>query len=348
MTRCIVNARFLTQPRTGVQQYAFRLAWYLKQHHSDMEFWTPGDIVQTEEANLLGAKKAGRLSGWRWEHWELPRLLKSIGSPLLLNLGNSAPVLYPNQWITLHDMSVLRHPESFSWTFRKYYSWMIPRIVRNCRGIITVSKFSADEIRYFFPDSEKKIEIIYNTCSPLLHSVVKTDRLVCINSSGVRKNLKSLLEAYSQTTTRWKLALRRDKTDIYQDSPHIETEIREDKRIQPMPPLSQNAYQELVASSRFLVNPSLYEGFGLPNLEAMTWGTPLLLADIPVFREICGNAALYAAGENVTDWKKKLQQIIDSAAFREELTGRGLEKSKEYTLEIEGKNLILLLENTRA
>src|SRR5690606_20284142 len=125
-------------------------------------------------------------------------LLKSIGSPLLLNLGNSAPVLYPNQWITLHDMSVLRHPESFSWTFRKYYNWMIPRIVKNSRGIITVSKFSADEIRYFFPDSEKKIEIIYNTCSPLLHPVVKTDRLVCINSSGVRKNLKSLLQAYSQ------------------------------------------------------------------------------------------------------------------------------------------------------
>lgn len=94
----IVNSRFLSQKLTGVQRYAIELCKSLKTIYGEnILFVCPPSILHEHVANELGAKVIGTHTGHLWEQWDLPKFLKKKGSPLLVNLSNTAPVFYRNK-----------------------------------------------------------------------------------------------------------------------------------------------------------------------------------------------------------------------------------------------------------
>ena len=98
----IVNSRFLTQKLTGVQRYAIEICLQLKQIlDDDVIFVTPCNIIHKNIAQRLDAQIVGTHSGHLWEQWDLPRYLRKHGNPLLLNLSNSAPIVYKTTKIRL-------------------------------------------------------------------------------------------------------------------------------------------------------------------------------------------------------------------------------------------------------
>ena len=94
----VVNSRFLTQNITGVQRFAIEIAKQLKVlYSSDIQFISPKNIIHVDLAEELEAKVIGNRTGHLWEQIDLPRYLKSIDSPLILNLANTAPLFYKNK-----------------------------------------------------------------------------------------------------------------------------------------------------------------------------------------------------------------------------------------------------------
>src|SRR3972149_8611226 len=142
----IVNSRFLTQKITGVQRNAIEISRELRKLYPDITFISPQNIYHRNIASELNVILFGRLRGHLWEQIDLHRYLNKNNKPLLLNMANTAPISYKNQIVTICDLSFLRHPEWFSKTFYFYYRFLIPKIVKNSLKIVTISKFSKNEI----------------------------------------------------------------------------------------------------------------------------------------------------------------------------------------------------------
>ncbi|TWY21757.1 glycosyltransferase family 4 protein, partial [Serratia marcescens] len=145
-----INARFLTQDMTGVQRFAEQISRSLNTIRGDVVFLVPDEKFKIEVDPSFELKVIGKKHGHLWEQIDLPKYLKSIGSPPLLNLCSTAPLFYRNQIVTHHDITYKRYPESFSRQFRYIYNLIIPIMLKNSRKIITVSEFSKGEIAKAF------------------------------------------------------------------------------------------------------------------------------------------------------------------------------------------------------
>ena len=158
-----VNARFLTQPITGVQRFAIEISLRLKKELGEkIMFVSPKEIIQNEIAKELQVNTIGYTTCHLWEQIELPLYLKKKGSPLLLNFCNTAPLLYKNKISTIHDIAFEVYPETYSKAFLYVYRFLIPKICKNSKKIITVSDFSKQEIIKYYKTKTDKIQVIYN------------------------------------------------------------------------------------------------------------------------------------------------------------------------------------------
>ncbi len=158
----IVNARFLTQPLTGVQRFAIELCLCLKKILPGMKFVAPRNILHQKIAEELEVEPFGKFTSHLWEQIELPVFLKQQHSPLLLNLCNTAPLFYKRNIVCIHDIAFQVNPGWFSPTFVKLYKFLIPRIARRSLQVLTVSNFSKAEIISYTGIPENKVKVIYN------------------------------------------------------------------------------------------------------------------------------------------------------------------------------------------
>ena len=157
--RVYVNGRFLAQELTGVQRFAGSVLSALSEFRDDLVVVVPQGCTLPAG---VAAEVAGTSQGHLWEQVDLVRHLRGRGEPLLLNLTNTGPLRYRNQVVTHHDISYLRHPQSYSWKFRTSYRLAIPRLLNSARAIITVSSFSKREIAEQYGLPPDKITVVPN------------------------------------------------------------------------------------------------------------------------------------------------------------------------------------------
>ncbi len=217
--KVVVNCRFLTQPITGVQQYALKLSIYLKQHFgNEIEFVSPSGILHDNLAEKLGVRIIGNTRGFFWEQVELPFWLKKEGSPLLINFVNVAPQYYSNQIVTIHDLSTLEHPEWYSNKFARAYKFMIPQVVQNAKRVIAVSNFTKQRLIELLKVAPEKIEVIYNSIDAVDIQPVSTPEpyFLSVGSFSGRKNFSTLVKAFQMAAIPgYTLKIRGDVEDIF-------------------------------------------------------------------------------------------------------------------------------------
>ena len=122
-----INGRYLNQPNTGIQKYAYALSYELSKLGFEVIFLCPKNY---EKLPKFGeCVEFGVFNGHLWEQFDLPMFLKKNKINLLLNFGNTAPLLYKKNFITIHDLSIYENAKWFSCLFRCYYRFMIPKLV---------------------------------------------------------------------------------------------------------------------------------------------------------------------------------------------------------------------------
>jgi glycosyltransferase involved in cell wall biosynthesis len=346
-----VNARFLTQSITGVQRYAIELSKIIKDKLPNIKFVAPKSIVQKELAEYLDVEPIGRFTGHIWEQFELPLFLQKKNKPLLINFCNTAPLFYNKQIVTIHDLSFLISPEWFSKPFYRYYSFLIPRIANNSLMIVTPSKHSKNDLVQILNLKEDKIKVIHNSIPDNFkkfdvgHLINQYGKYVlAVSSLDPRKNFTRLIEAFTRANLPdTKLVLVGTSNKIFADQ-KLQQAIHNNSSVVFTGYVSDDELINLYKHANLFVYPSLYEGFGIPPLEAMACGCPTIVSKTSSLPEVCGEASYYIDPYNVEEIRQAILKLTLDVGLVNKLRLKGLERVKHFDWNKSADQLIKVIQ----
>lgn len=335
----VVNSRFLSQKLTGVQRYAIELCKSLKTiYGEDILFVCPSAILHEHIAYELGAKVIGTHTGHLWEQWDLPKFLKENGSPLLINLANTAPVFYRNKVTTIHDITFIRYPHTFSRIFVLLYRILIPLVIRTSKHIFTVSEFSKDEISNFYHVNKDNISVVYNAVSKEFSknediSLSGKKYFMAVSSVKENKNFIYILEAFKR------FSLHDSNVELFiigdLKSKSFKTidvsKYTENKKIKILGRVSDQELVRYYSNATAFIFPSLYEGFGIPPLEAQACGCPAICAKASCLPEVFGESVLYCNPWDIDSLVDDMKMLISEQSIRGSLIEKGYHNVSRYS-----------------
>ncbi|MCA8962405.1 MAG: glycosyltransferase family 4 protein, partial [Planctomycetes bacterium] len=241
-----------------------------------------------------------------WIQLRVPSCCRRSAIDLLWSPTNVGPLRCARQLATIHDASPLAHPEWFPRSFALYYRWLWPRLGRRVARIITDSDFSRRELIDHGVAGIDSIDVI--PCGiddhwqprPLPSSLEGhgvSDGVLVLGAGNPRKNVGRALDAWRRLDA----ALRRRHPLIVVGDPStlFRSSERTEEGVVSIRELDDDGLAALYTHARVLLYPSLYEGFGLPPLEALACGTPSIVSDGSSLREVCGEAVRYCDPSDV-------------------------------------------------
>ncbi|MCD6011421.1 MAG: hypothetical protein K0Q79_1283 [Flavipsychrobacter sp.] len=323
--KIFVNARFLTQPVSGVQRYGIECSRQIKRLYPDAVFIAPKNILHTDVANELNVQIAGRNTGQKWEQFDLPFYLGRQKAPPLLNLANTAPIFYSNNYVTIHDLAFYHHPEWNSKKFSMWYNILIPRIAISSKHIFTVSNTIKNELVKFYKLPAAKISVAYNGISRKMlekgnaKDIVKEKIILSVGTFNIRKNHQNLVKGYinSNISNEYSLVMIGDKNRIFKES-DVEEHMLKRSNIRVMPSLKEDDLIALYKKAEIVASVSLYEGFGIPLLEGLYNGCKIVCSDIPVYREVYSQCATFCSPTDTDDIGKGLETAVTKDTVSQE------------------------------
>lgn len=352
--RIALNGRYLSQPQSGVQRFAGELARAIARMD-----WPQGQepvllaprttLMLPPEGVGLPVVSCGHLKGQAWEQFDLARSHKGR---FLINPGNTAPVFGRHQLVVLHDAAVFAQPEGYSWKFRLWYKVLQTLLCHTKTRIVTVSDFSRQELSRYLKVSPKRIEVIPEGCEHIARVTPDTSVLrrhglegrafvLAVGNLAKHKNLGAL------TTLSRDLQQRGVPLVI---SGGIDKSVFSGQVNLPQSALyvgrvTDEELHALYSAASCFVFPSLYEGFGLPAIEAMACHCPVVAADIPALKEVCGNAALYVDPRNPESISQGVCRLLDDPQQMASLRDKGDERAKHFTWDKAARMLIAIAED---
>jgi glycosyltransferase involved in cell wall biosynthesis len=339
-----VNGRFLEREMRGIGRYASGLAGALRGARPDVECVVSRRVAPhlEAEAAALGARRVGPLSGPLWEQVTLPAYLAARGRPLLLNFVNTGPLLYGPQVTVVYDLAYLRHPETFSAAFLGLYRAVVPRIVARSRVVVTISEFIRRELMTTFGVPAERVSVVPCFVAPGLRDLARaeldsgsgvaaTDYALVVGSLNARKNLRAAIAAFRRAAVPGlRLVVVGEGGDVFRP---VDVGDGGGSDVAFVGAVSDAELVRLYKGARLLLFPSLYEGFGMPPIEAMVCGCPVVAARAASMPEVCGNAAYYVEPRDVDDMAAGIATVANDAALRDSLRRRGHERAARFTLD---------------
>jgi len=341
----IINLSILFSQPTGISNYAKNLFPYLKslnptllttENYPDFNCYrVPNNLTPAD-----GTK--GHLRRLIWTQFQLPKIYKNLKSQLLFSPIPEAP-LYTNCRfiVTAFDMIPLRFPNRFSplTTYHKYYT---PEVFKQAEHIICISESTANDITQFYQIPSHKITPILlagdNSHFQFLNLPTR-NYFLYVGRQDPYKNLQRLITAFSALPHRndYELWLAGPYDKRY--SPLLEIQTQELGISHLVKFLNYVSYDELpiiINQAIALVFPSLWEGFGLPVLEAMACGTPVITSNISSLPEVAGDAAILINPYNTGEITAAMTTIINDSETRKQLSEKGLKRANQFSWEKTG------------
>jgi glycosyltransferase involved in cell wall biosynthesis len=348
----LMNLSFILTKPTGTTTYALNLLPHLQKLQATLLtsqsfpnyncYPTPNNL--TSEQGLKG-----HLRRLLWTQLQLPKIYKNLRTQLLFSPIPEAP-LYTNCRfiVTAFDMIPLRFPKRFSplTTYHKYYT---PEVFKQAEHIICISESTANDITQFYQIPSHKITPILlagdNSHFQFLNLPTR-NYFLYIGRQDPYKNLQRLITAFSAIPNRndYELWLAGPYDQRY--SPLLEIQAQELGISHLVKFLNYVSYDELpriINQALALVFPTLWEGFGLPVLEAMACGTPVITSNISSLPEVAGDAAILINPYNVGEITAAMQAIINDSELRKQLSEKGLKRASKFSWEKTGKATVEVL-----
>lgn len=350
-----VNGRFLSQPMTGVQRYARNILSAMDAQLPDTgrsaTVLAPNQPSESLDLHAMKFQIAGPMSGHAWEQLILP----ARWSGRLLNLCNTAPAMKADQLVCIHDASVFTAPQSYSAAFRRVYQTLQPHLARRSARITTVSANAAGQIAKHLPIAASEIAILPNghehalawrpelaTCATAIDA--ERPFVLAAGSRARHKNLRLLIDcAPALAEMGLDLVIAGGGAGIFANE-----NLPSSGNVKLIGRVTDHDLAYLMDRALCLAFPSWTEGFGLPIVEAMARGLPVVSSDRASMPEVCGEAALLAPPDDAAAWIARFRELKNSPDLRNDLKGRGFEQVKKFSWKNSAAGYLDLLQNPAA
>jgi len=303
------------------------------------------------------------ISSPHWEHIGLVKHASRDHLDVLHSMSNTGPLRYQGAlMLTLHDIIYLEGIKLSGNPYQDvgniYRKWNVPSIVKKCERIVTVSHFEKYKIMNHFNLPEEQIDVIYNGVNPIFNAdqrfegtvnsqiqdQIPENFILFLGNTAPKKNTKGMLEAYYIYHQQAAEPLPLMITDLSLDYVHKNMTAKKYKSIQKdlcilhYVPYAQ--MPQLYSKAQVFMYPSLRESFGMPILEAMASGTPVITSDTTSMPEVAGGNALLADPYSPEDIAHKLSTLLSDGSLMDRLKQKSIQWSKNFTWDKAAKNLI--------
>jgi len=255
--------------------------------------------------------------------------------------------------LMVHDLTFKRFPEFFTFREKIIFDYFLPVSMAKAAAIVVPSEFTKKELISFYPRHAKKVFVTQEASSPQFKVInknkarsqiekkykIRSPFLLAFNGKHDKRNINRVIEAFEQI----KYDFPNLQLVILGGKYHIKKKI-DSKRIKILKNISDKDLAVLYNATEVVIYFSLYEGFGLPVLEAFSCKTPVIASDIPAIREVAGNAALYANPQSANDLAIKISKLIGNKELQKKMSVKGFNKASKYSWEKTAKETIKIYE----
>lgn len=358
-------SRAVASRRTGTENYSRHLIRALSklEHDSSIRLYFPdGSSTEALPEQAPGIEHRPVVGSRLWTHLHLSREMRRDPVDLLFVPAHVIPLVHPASVVTVHDVGYLHHPQDHPTRQR----WMLDITtrwsLRVARRVIVPSRFTADDLVTRVPGSESKIDVVPHGVAPSFAPVPEVSVQELLHRRGVerpyvlsvgtiqpRKNYPTLAEA---------VAIHNRANPVHQlrtviagypgwlvDRVLRELEpFRADARLTILPDVSDDDLPALYSGATGYVQPSRFEGFGMPLLEAMACGAPIIYANTSSLPEVAGDAGLPFAVENAAELAERIHALRVEPELRRMLTHRGIQRARTFTWQRAASSTMAVLE----
>jgi len=347
-----IDARLIYYTDAGISQYTLRLIQGLAEIDQEDEF-----LILRDRRDLLTITDNNfkRIELWtpshhRFEQWGLRFELPSLGLDLL-HSPDFIPPFHRNfkSVITIHDLAFLLYPHFLTQDSARYYG-QIDQAVKSTDHIIAVSESTKQDTIRLLGVPESKLSVIYEAANPLYRPMDRDqarayvrqayqleEYLLFVSTIEPRKNLPILLHAFRALGDQYKvkttLAIVGREGWLSKGTFALVEKLRlkDTVRFLGRVPVEDLVY--LYNGAQALVHPSFYEGFGLPPMEAMLCGIPVICSNVSALPEVVGDAALLVPPEEVSEWTVAMGRVLHDQELRAEMQAKGYRRAQCFSVE---------------
>lgn len=353
MRTVFINGKFTAQRKTGVQRMAMGLIESLDRllfETGNIDRWillcptgSSPPTLKRVEIRIVGVMPGGLHS---WEQFFLPTF--TLGRPLL-NLAGPAPIFKQRQVCMIPDAAVFDHPKAYTFAYGLWYRMLFRTISHSSLLVLTISEFSRQRLSLALGLNARRFQVVYCAATHILtvppeSSILNRFALrgvkyfLAVGSMNPTKNLPALVSAFRAISI---LDVRLVIVGGANNAVFANESLKagDDPRVVTTGAISDGELSALYRNAYAFVFPSLYEGFGIPPLEAMSLGCPVVAALAASIPEICGDAALYFDPLDTKDMTRSLERILTDSALRKTLCQRGSRRVELFTWERAARQL---------
>ncbi len=357
-----INALILSEEKTGISVYAKNLIENLLQTDVSNHYYifVSRKIFfrnfHPQRHHIIQFYTRNPFFRMIIEQFLLPFLAKCLHIHVLHCLSFTAPIIKTCKYVvTIHDLAYRIFPDTVSKIERLYYDFFFPICARKADAVIAVSENTKKDIIRFFKVKEKKIQVIFlghNFSFP--KEVQKTgmpqEYILFLGAMEPRKNLLRLIRAYAllKDRIREKLVLIGPRGSAYQDILYEIQRLHLQQDIVMTGYIEESLLSSILQKAKIFIFPSLYEGFGLPLLEAMAHGVPVITASNSCLPEVCKDCAIYINEKDEKNISEAIFFLLQNRSLRENLKQSGLQRSREFSWEKTAQETLNVYRNMAA
>jgi glycosyltransferase involved in cell wall biosynthesis len=349
-----IDARLVYYHKAGIGQYILRLSQALAQIDNDDEFVLFAS--RKDSTRIVTQSNFRRQTLWTPSHHRFERQALSLELlPHSLDVLHSPDFIPPQHVryptiITVHDLAFLLYPRFMTRESARYYG-QVDIAARQANHVIAVSQSTKRDTIRLLGVPEEKITVIHEAAHPLFTPVTNEEALartreryrlpenfiLFVSTIEPRKNLPTLLRAFRQLRDKYKtdavLAIAGNRGWLADEVDHVIDELKLSEIVRFIGGVPNDELVYLYNAARIFVWPTFYEGFGLPPLEAMACGTPVITSNVSSLPEVVGDAAMLINPEDVDGLTVTMWRVLSDEKLQREMRAKGLKRAQTFSWE---------------
>lgn len=347
MEQFTINLSMLNEENTGLGVYAchcaenlerkFRCAIFASTYKSKFN----NKIIQAPRDNVFSASGKAAWKRFYYSVFQYPKNLGFLYSPTHHGFFGER-----SQVITIHDLVPIHHAEGRKMQYY-YFKYILPKLIKVCKAVFTVSENAKEDICKYYKLSSNFVYVIPNGVDKRFYTYRNIPEkkqeerpyLLVVGARYFHKNVHEILKNRFFWANKYSLKIVSTGGTYFESLEKMVKEYKLEDKVVFFTYVDEDKLLSLYKNCKALIYPSLWEGFGIPPLEALSLDKPVIVSDIPVIREVIGDAGIYIKIGNEKSWGKAFLDIENPQLIQEKIS-TGEKRLEEYTWEKSGEKLV--------